>query len=54
MDTRPGATEDDMKALRNAIMTGTDAPSWLDGMLRQDAVRELERDGHHLYQQGRR
>ena len=33
------ATEDDVKALRNAIMTGTDAPSWLDGMLRQNAVR---------------
>ena len=32
-------TEDDVKALRTAIMTGTDAPSWLDGMLRQDAVR---------------
>ena len=28
-----------MKALRTAIMTGTDAPSWLDGMLRKDAVR---------------
>ena len=33
------ATEDDIKALRNAIMTGTAAPSWLDGMLRQNAVR---------------
>ena len=32
-------TEDDVKALRMAIMTGTDAPSWLDGMLRKDAVR---------------
>ena len=32
-------TEDDVKALRNAIMTGTDAPGWLDGMLRQNAVR---------------
>ena len=32
-------TEDDVKALRTAIMTGTDAPSWLDGMLRKDAVR---------------
>lgn len=32
-------TEDDVKALRTAIMTGTDAPSWLDGMLRQNAVR---------------
>ena len=28
-----------MKALRNAIMTGTAAPGWLDGMLRQNAVR---------------
>ena len=33
------ATEDDIKALRNAIMTGTAAPSWLDGMLRQNTVR---------------
>ena len=33
------ATEDDIKALRNAIMTGTAAPSWLDGMLRRNAVR---------------
>ena len=32
-------TEDDVKALRTAIMTGTDAPVWLDGMLRQNAVR---------------
>ena len=32
-------TEDDVKALRTAIMTGTDAPLWLDGMLRKDAVR---------------
>ena len=32
-------TEDDVKALRMAIMTNTDAPSWLDGMLRKDAVR---------------
>ena len=32
-------TEDDVKALRTALMTGTDAPSWLDGMLRKDAVR---------------
>ena len=32
-------TEDDVKALRTAIMTGTDAPAWLDGMLRQNAVR---------------
>ncbi len=32
-------TEEDVKALRVAIMTGTDAPAWLDGMLRKDAVR---------------
>ena len=32
-------TEDDVKALRMAIMTNTDAPSWLEGMLRKDAVR---------------
>ena len=32
-------TEDDVKALRTALMTGTDAPVWLDGMLRKDAVR---------------
>ena len=33
------AEEEDVKALRMAIMTGTDAPAWLDGMLRKDAVR---------------
>ena len=33
------ATEEDVKALRNAIMTGTAAPGRLDGMLRQNAVR---------------
>ena len=32
-------TGDDVKALRTALMTGTDAPGWLDGMLRKDAVR---------------
>ena len=32
-------TEDDVKALRTAIMTGTDAPVELDGMLQQNAVR---------------
>ena len=32
-------TEDDVKALRTALMTGTDAPGWLDGMLRKNAVR---------------
>ena len=25
------ATEEDVKALKTAIMTGTDAPAWLDG-----------------------
>ena len=35
---RPAA-EEDVKALRNAIMTGTDVPFWLDGMLKQNAVR---------------
>ena len=35
---RPAA-EEDVKALRSAIMTGTDAPFWLDGMLKQNAVR---------------
>ena len=33
------ATEEDVKALRSAIMTGAAAPGWLDGMLRQNAVR---------------
>ena len=37
--TPRGVTEDDVKALRTALMTGTDAPGWLDGMLRKDAVR---------------
>ena len=32
-------TEDDVKALRTALITDTDAPGWLDGMLRKDAVR---------------
>ena len=32
-------TEEYVKALKTAIMTGTDAPAWLDGMLRQNAVR---------------
>ena len=35
---RPAA-EEDVKALRSAIMTGTDAPFWMDGMLKQNAVR---------------
>ena len=32
-------TEDDVKALRMAIMTNTDAPFWLDGMLRNGRHR---------------
>ena len=47
-------TEDDVKALRTALMTGTDAPGWLDGMLRKRRGPQLERDGHYLYQQGSR
>ena len=31
-------TEEDVKALKTAIMTGTDAPAWLDGMLRQNGL----------------
>ena len=31
--------EEDVKALKTAFMTGTDAPAWLDGMLRQNAGR---------------
>ena len=38
-ETPRPVTEEDVKALRTAIMTGTDAPSWLDGMLRHNAVR---------------
>jgi DNA helicase-2/ATP-dependent DNA helicase PcrA len=32
-------TEEDVKALRTAIMMGTDVPVWLDGMMRYNAVR---------------
>lgn len=32
-------TEEDVRALRTAIMTGTDAPASLDGMLRRNAPR---------------
>ena len=35
----PGGDGGRCESLRTAIMTGTDAPSWLDGMLRKDAVR---------------
>ena len=38
-ETPREVTEEDVKALRTAIMTGTDAPVWLDGMLRCNAVR---------------
>ena len=38
-ETPRPVTEEDVKTLRTAIMTGTDAPSWLDGMLRHNAVR---------------
>ena len=38
-ETPRPVTEEDVKALRTAIMTGTDTPSWLDGMLRCNAVR---------------
>ena len=38
-ETPRPVTEEDVKALRTAIMTGTDTPSWLDGMLRRNAVR---------------
>jgi len=47
-------TEEDVKALRMAIMTGTDAPAWLDGMLRKDAVRSWNVMAHHLHKQGGR
>ena len=33
-ETPRPVTEEDVKALRTAIMTGTDAPSWLDSVLR--------------------
>ncbi len=33
------ATDEDLRALRTAIMTGTETPAWLDDMLRRDAVR---------------
>ncbi len=39
MDTPRAVTEEDLKALRVAVEAGTDVPSWLEGMLRQDAVR---------------
>ena len=35
---RPAADED-LRALRTAIMTGTDVPAWLDGMMRCEPVR---------------
>ena len=33
------ATDEDVRALRTAIMTGTDVPLWLDEMLRKDPPR---------------
>ena len=42
------------RLLRNAIMTGTAAPSWLDGMLRQNAVRSWNVMAITFYQQGSR
>ena len=47
-------TEDDVKALRTAIMTGTDAPVVAGWDAAEGRRPELERHGHHLYQQGRR
>ncbi|MGN0662898.1 MAG: ATP-dependent helicase [Faecalibacterium sp.] len=38
-ETPRPATEEDVKALRTAIMMDTDAPFWLDGMLRRNAPR---------------
>ena len=35
---RPAADED-LRTLRTAIMTGTDVPAWLDGMMRCEPVR---------------
>lgn len=48
------ATEDDIKALRNAIMTGTAAPQLAGRDAAPEHCAQLERDGHHLYQQGSR
>lgn len=33
------ATDEDLRALRTAIMTGTDVPAWLDGMMRCQPTR---------------
>ena len=33
------ATDEDLRALRTAIMTGTDVPAWLDEMMRCNPVR---------------
>ena len=38
-DTPRPATDEDLRALRTAIMTGTDVPAWLDGMMRCEPVR---------------
>ena len=37
-ETPRPVTEEDVKALRTAIMPGTEAPSWQDGMLRHEAA----------------
>ena len=38
-DTPRPATDEDLRALRTAIMTGTDVPAWLDGMMRCEPAR---------------
>ena len=38
-DTPRPATGEDLRALRTAIMTGTDVPAWLDGMMRCEPAR---------------
>ena len=46
-------TEEDVKALKTAIMTGTDAPAWLDGMPFRESnslcSSRLHRQGDHRY-----
>lgn len=38
-ETPRAVTEDDIKALRTAIMLGTDVPGWLEPMMRRNPVR---------------
>ena len=38
-DTPRPAADEDLRALRTAIMTGTDVPAWLDGMMRCEPAR---------------